>query len=379
MGQAIPSLVSAEPIPGGGSLSEVRVLQPVAMGDANYDGFVHGRATLSFERWTMNGGELSPGAFGEGYVDRRHPHTFVHEAVVWGVLRTSAGSGSLTAGKGFVPFGTDDPMSRPFVKYPVNHHYAQLLERAVLAAGARSHGVVVEGSLFNGDEPDSPGSWPNVSRFGDSWAARLTLIPLEGVEVQGSHADVASPESRPGGGLDQSKWSVSMRWQRPVSSVPVYALVEWARSSEGGGAFTFSSILGEGSARFGRHLLAYRFERTTRPEEERLFDDPFRSVRPHIDDSVLGITRWTLHTLHYEYRFSPAAWAGIAPFAELTFGTVADDVTGVFSAGPFYGSTSVRSVVLGFRLDLGGSMPRMGRYGVVTDPMQRDRMQGHTH
>ena len=51
---------------------------------------------------------------------------------------------SLTAGKGFAPFGTDDPMSRPVLRYPVNHHLAQILERAV-AIGRSIAGAVTAG------------------------------------------------------------------------------------------------------------------------------------------------------------------------------------------------------------------------------------------
>lgn len=382
MGQAIPSLISAAPVPGGGTLTEGRVLQPVAMGDVDYQGVLRGRLTLNFERWTIEDGELAPGNWGEGFYDRRHPHTTVHEAIAWGVLQGDGVTGSLTAGKGFVPFGTDDPMSRPFLRYPVNHHYAQILERAVLAGGVKTLGVVLEGSVFNGDEPTEPSEWPNLERFGDSWALRATILPVAGVEVQGSHALVASPEQRDGFGLDQAKWSVSGRWDRKVGGIPVYALLEWARTTEADGAFTFTSVLGEGAVRFGRHLVGYRFERTTRPEEERQFDDPFRAVRPHSDDSILGVTRWTLHTMHYEVRFEPAGSLGISPFAELTLGTVQDEGPGLFSAETFYGGdTSVTSLVLGFRMDLGGAMPRMGRYGVVAEPMDHkgSTMQSHTH
>ena len=81
-------------------------------------------------------GELSTGGYGEGYVDRRHPHSYVHEllAGVEDAVRRAI-CRSVIVGRGFAPFGSDDPMVRPFEKYPVNHHLAQVLER-VLAVGA---------------------------------------------------------------------------------------------------------------------------------------------------------------------------------------------------------------------------------------------------
>src|SRR2546426_6549297 len=45
----------------------------------------------------------------------------------------------------------------------------------------------------------------------------------------------------------------------------------------------------------------YRFERTERPEDMRTLD-PFRSVRPHLDNSILGTSRWSIHTLGYGLR-----------------------------------------------------------------------------
>lgn len=377
MAQAIPSMAHANPIPGGGSLSEVRVLQPVAMGDLGVGDAFRARLTLNLENWTLPDGELAPGNWGEGFMDRRHPHTVVHEAMAWGVVQGGGVQGSLAGGKGFVPFGTDDPMSRPFVRYPVNHHLAQILERAVLAGGVRGGPFALEASLFNGDEPESPTQWPNWSRFGDSWALRLTVFPLAGLEVQGSYADVASPEHRGGAGLDQGKWSASARLDRQVGTVGVYGMVEWAATDEGD-AFRFTSLLGEGAARLGRHRVGYRFERTSRPEEERLYDNLFRSVRPHLDNNIAGITQWTLHTVHYEVRFEPGPM-GVTPYLEATLGSVADLVGGVFSAEAFYGTTAVRSLLAGVRLDLGGPMGRMGRYGVVAQPPHWAAGNGHQH
>src|SRR5690606_36217081 len=103
-------------------------------------------------------GELTPGAWGEGYVDRRHSHTTVHELLLTArdVLGEWDGPGELGLfiGKGFAPFGTDDPMSRPFQAFPVNHHLAQILERAVGGVQYRLHPVTIEAALHNGDEPE---------------------------------------------------------------------------------------------------------------------------------------------------------------------------------------------------------------------------------
>ncbi|HZI74571.1 MAG TPA: hypothetical protein VFD73_11255, partial [Gemmatimonadales bacterium] len=168
---AVPANFWADPVPHGGSLDEIRVVQPALMVHAgalaNRLRFI---GTVNLEGQTIPNGELAPGDWGEGFVDRRHPHTYVHEAVLSYQQQLVFGAEpvelSLSAGKGFAPFGTDDPMSRPALRYPVNHHLAQILERAVAILGVRAGPVLLEGGLFNGDEPERPSQWPKISRFG---------------------------------------------------------------------------------------------------------------------------------------------------------------------------------------------------------------------
>ena len=229
------------------------------------------------------------GDWGESFEDRRHPHTLVHELM----LSAPIGNFYVAAGKGFVPFGTDDPMSRPTVRFPVNHHLSQILERAVAIAGVRVGPATLEGALFNGDEPVAPGSWPKWDRFGDSWAVRLTVAPVAGLEAQASYAFVHSPENRPGAGPDDAKSSASLRWERG----PWYAHFEWARTSTADGAFIFHSVLSEAALSLPRQRPYVRFERTERPEEERVFASRFRTRRPLFENSILGITRWTIVTV----------------------------------------------------------------------------------
>ncbi len=335
-------------------------------------------ATINLEGLTIPDGELTPGAWGEGFVDRRHPHTYVHEIMLAWQQRVGAAAVSLAVGKGFAPFGTDDPMVRPVLRYPVNHHLAQILERTVAILGARLGPVLLEGGVFNGDEPERQGQWPRFSRFGDSWAGRITLYPLPSFELQASHADVHSPEHRPGFGPDQSKWSLSGRWSGLVSRFPVYGLIEWARTSESDGFFVFDSFLGEGAWTRGRSRLHYRFERTERPEEERTAS-PFRSARPHLENSILGTTRWTIHTLGYSYQAPGLGQVSALPFIELSYGRIGRVGGGLFEPRSFYGKTSFWSVSTGIRLGLGWPLHRMGRYGVAQDTALQRQTDDHGH
>jgi len=367
-GQAIAAVTRVDPIPGQGDLTEARLVQPMVLLRAwALGGRVALLGTLNLEGQTIPDGELTPGGWGEGFNDRRHPHTYVHELMLEGsdLLGRLDGATriSLAAGKGFVPFGSDDPMSRPVFRYPVNHHLAQVLERAVILAGVRSGPLLLEGSVFNGDEPERPGQWPRLQRLGDSWSARLTVLPAAGVELSGSRAKVHSPEHRPGAGTDAWKWHAALRAERPVAGGAGYLLLEWARTEEAEGFFTFISLLAETRYASGPHRPYYRFERTDRPEDMRQLD-LFRSVRPHLENSILGTTRFTLHTLGY------GAEAGLLdgrltlqPFIEATFGSARSLDGGVLTPEILYGTSRVRSLSVGLRAGWGMGGHRMGRYG----------------
>lgn len=310
-------------------------------------------------------------------MDRRHPHTSVHELMLTGadLLRGRAPETrlSLSAGKGFVPFGTDDPMSRPVLRFPVNHHLAQILERVVAIASVGAGPIQLEAALFNGDEPERPGQWPNWQRFGDSWAGRLTAVPLGGLELAASRAHVHSPEHRPGAGTDQEKWSAAGRWQRGEA----YALIEWANTSEASGFYEFTSLLAEGQLARRAHRVYARLERTDRAEEERTAD-PFRSVRPHIDDALLGITRWTVATVGYGYRVRLGVLDIEAePLIEASVGRVRETTGSLFEPVSFYGRATFWTLTVAARVARGLAGHRMGRYGVF--PRADPAAAGHGH
>jgi hypothetical protein len=377
MARAVGVFSHADPVPGGDSRSEFTISQPTLMLSASYRSRWTALATVNVESVTMPDGELTIGSWGEGFVDRRHPHTTIHELLVSGtdILGNGDGSGSLglVVGKGFAAFGTDDPMTRPIHRYPVNHHLAQILERATVTAQYRWGPVAVEATLFNGDEPETPGQWPLLRssdgtwRFGDSWSTRLQVTPVAGVELQGSVAKVHSGEHREGAGGDANKLSTSVRLQRVTSAGELYGLVEWARTSELEGFFVFHSFLAEGSLRRDRWELAYRFERTERPEEERT-SNLFRTRRPHHENSLLGVSRWSLHTFRVSRELPGPSRTAFVPFLEVTLGQIAEVGNGIIDVASLYGGTNVLQLTGGFVLTLGNSRHRMGRYGIHAMP-----------
>ena len=376
--RAIPLVTRASATPGGRTLTEAYLSQPAIMAGVAF-GWLRATGTLDLEGLTLRRGELTHGAWGEGYVDRRHPHSYVHEAMLGLVTPSEAPTtASLFAGRGYVPFGSDDPMLRPFAAFPGNHHLAQIVERLVVVGAVRYAGVSAEGAVFNGDEPIDPAIPPLARRFGDSWSTRATLDgavlapSLADAELSASYAFVKSPEFREGNGLDQRKAHVGLRLGASTSQ---YALVEWARTVDldrGRALYTFNSLLAEGAVcRRGGGGVALRVEQSERPEEERLVD-LFRSARPATDNSIVGVTRWTTWTGAVSFPGVAAAVGLVAPFLEVARIAVHRASAGAFDPTLIYGGSDGWRMSAGARLVAGRIHDRMGRYGAaesMTSPL----------
>ncbi|MEW5915416.1 MAG: hypothetical protein AB1762_03380 [Gemmatimonadota bacterium] len=352
---------------GGRNFSEAYLTQPMLAGSVSLGSF-QAIAVYNLEGYTLRRGELSPGVYGEGYIDRRHPHTHLHELMVGG--RASLGSTrvSLFAGKGFVPFGTDDPMMRPFVRYPANHHLSQILERAQIVGAARFGRVALEVATFGGDEPESATDWPNEDRLFDSWSARASLYPLRSIEASASVARVKSPEFAAGFGLNQNKLAASLRFFGAPDQRLSYALIEWARTEEWLGPekdlWFFATALAEGTVNTVAGAISVRLERTSRPEEHR-DKTPFRSVRPLLDFGIVGRTRWDNVTVGWSRSLGQHNdRVQVIPFAEVSMNR-ARPLERVVVASPrdAFGGLRLFSFSAGVRLGAGALRARMGRYG----------------
>jgi hypothetical protein len=381
--QAIAVVTKASPAIANRDLTEGYLTQPMVMGTLSALGDRVGlQGMVDIEGLTLERGELDAGISGEGYVDRRHPHTYLHELVASARDSFAGMRFSLAVGKGFVPFGTEDPMGRPFEKYPINHHISQIVERLLATVAVRRGPVLIEAARFNGDEPEHPSDLPNSGRLWDSWAGRATLLPAPGLELQTSVARVKSPELAAGGGLDQRKQSISARFEDEAldtKRLHRYALAEWARSSEYDGetrAFSFTTMLAEGELRRGRFAIAARGERTERPEEERLAN-PFRTKRPATDFSILGRTRWDIVSTRVSAKAYQWRTLAVVPFIELAR-QHATALAGqaVFDPQAFYGSNTMWSTTVGLTFTAGMIHRRTGQYGAAERRMTGMAMAG---
>lgn len=354
--------------------TEPYVTQPALMVNLESPGsaFVL-RSTLNFEGLTQPGGELTVGGWGEGFIDRRHPHTLLHELMLSANLWSVAGGGvSLSAGKGFAPYGTDDPMSRPVAKYPTNHHLSQILERwtanVVYLRGAWS----VEAGLFGGSEPEGPYDLSNIESFGDSWSARvIRRFGGSGTaarwEVSGSYGSVA--EMRHDAKERTALVNGYVRHAATHRFGTLYSLLEASRSEPEGGEEGYYALLGETMAGIGRHRPYLRVEYSTRPEWEREDDDFFRY---HHDDDPIGATRWLIASAGYGWQLSGFP-VSTMPFVEVQHNRVWAQ-RGQADPIDLFGDDRFWSVSAGVRLFLGSAGPmRMGSYGVLDDMTSNHR------
>jgi hypothetical protein len=195
----------------------------------------------------------------------------------------------------------------------------------------------------------------------------VTLLPFQQAELQTSYARVKSPENATGGGSDQRKQSASIRLEDAQQSG--YALAEWARTGEYVGNtrnFSFTSWLLETEARIEFLRAGLRFERTQRPDEERL-QNAFRAPVPGTDLSILGRSRWTTLTARISGPISRAQSLFFEPFLEVAQARVSPTLRPAgFDPRQFYGASTIWSLSAGAKLSFDMRHMRMGRYGAAT-------------
>ena len=330
------------------------------------------RTTLNVEGVTLGSGELTWGGWGEGFIDKRHPHTLLHEAMLsWNLWEIAGGGLSLSAGKGFAPYGTDDPMSRPGLKYPTNHHLSQVLERWTVNAIWRLAGWSLEAGVFGGTEPEGPYDFSNIRGFPDSWSGRLTRRWTSGAgsatEWEASVSRARVTESHGGHEETSSLSNAALRRSGPAGPGMLYGLAEASRSdpedSEG-----YFSLLAEARYDANRHQPYLRLEYATRPEYARMgpasSDDFFRYDH---DGHATGATRWLIATAAYAHQLSSDP-VSLRPFLEVQYHRVRAERGNVPRDGFPGRESSFWVLSLGARLFLGGGPMRMGSYGVL-DPM----------
>ena len=200
---------------------------------------------------------------GEPLIDRQHPHDFLMQlSASW---RLSLGEGralALAGGPSGEPtLGPIAFMHRPSAAglpfAPLGHHTfdATHVSFGVVAASLEMGKLTVEGSVFNGREPDDQ-RWDFDFGRMDSVAGRVWFRPATGWELQASTGRLRDAEGDEPG--DTQRSTVSVSWMRTTGDGLHAWTGGWGMNSAHGeqkhGSF------GEFTIERGRHFVAARVD-----------------------------------------------------------------------------------------------------------------------
>ena len=168
------------------------------------------RGMLSAEPWTVRDGGypllLQTGETykGQPLRDRQHPHDLFMEIAgsVEHAVTSDVGISLYAAPVGEPASGPVAFPHRPIAMYdplaPLGHHWqdATHITFGVITAGLFTRSVRLEGSIFNGREPDEDRTdFDYEGASLDSYAGRLTWNPTASWSLSGSYAYLKSPET----------------------------------------------------------------------------------------------------------------------------------------------------------------------------------------
>jgi hypothetical protein len=221
------------------------------------------RGMLSFEPFTFSRGG-SPLLFqtgetykGEPLIDRQHPHDFVMELSANYTLPLGE------KGTWFTYFGyPGEPALGPVAfmhrasaglnpSAPLSHHLqdSSHISFGVVTTGFTYRWFKVEGSVFNGREPDES-RYDFEAHPWNSRSARLSFAPNSNWSMQVSHGFLRNPEALEPG--DVRRTTASISYNRRFTRGNWAASLIWGRNHEShsGDIFNLNGYVAESSLRF---------------------------------------------------------------------------------------------------------------------------------
>ena len=210
-------------------------------------------------------------------VDRQHPHDLFMELSASYAMPLGAGvDGYVYAGlPGEPALGPPAFMHRASAmrnpEAPLTHHWLDSthITFGVITVGAGRGPVKLEGSWFNGREPDQ-NRWNIETRAFDSWSARLSYNPIPQLSMQASHGDLKSPEQlEPATRVRRTTASATL--QLAPAGIDWATTLAWGRNRKTSpeGHKTLPGWLLESQAVAGRHTV---FGRAEQVKNDELFD-----------------------------------------------------------------------------------------------------------
>jgi hypothetical protein len=200
---------------------------------------------------------------GRPLIDRQHPHDlFMQLAAVWHVpINTSSGFTLAGAPVGEPALGPVAFMHRASAAdnptAPLGHHKfdSQHIAFGVVTAAVDRGPFVIEGSVFNGREPDE-NRWDFDFGPLDSFSGRLWYRPNGEWEFQASSGHLKSPEALEPGNIVRS--TVSASWTRKNGAAISSVTAAYGRNDTDHGAQ--DAFFVEGSRHVDMHTIYGRFE-----------------------------------------------------------------------------------------------------------------------
>ena len=204
-------------------------------------------------------------------IDRQHPHDFLMElAAAYSHPLSATTSLFVYAGYPGEPAlgpptfmhrfsGMDNPDA------PVGHHWldATHITFGVLTAGLVWNSVKIEGSVFNGREPDEH-RWNFDPLRLDSTAFRVTWNPTANWSMQVSWGSLHSPEALEPD-IDQQRITASVSYNVPLSNGNWQTTFAWGMNDKSPGDST-NALLLESALRWNAHTVFGRIEHTEKDE-----------------------------------------------------------------------------------------------------------------
>jgi hypothetical protein len=220
------------------------------------------RGMISLEPWTIGGcgypdllatGEVCDG---EAIHDRQHPHDLVmelaaqYDAPLGRGIRLQVYGGPV----GEPALGPVAFMHRvsglPNALAPITHHWfdSTHITYGVVTGGVYGRRWKVEGSAFNGREPDERRTDFDFAAM-TSWSARVWWLPTPrwAIQVSGGRLNEAEPGHAEGGPVDIDRVTASATYHRTTLENTVWATtVGWGRNAERAGETTNALLFESG-------------------------------------------------------------------------------------------------------------------------------------
>jgi hypothetical protein len=251
-------------------------------------------------------------------IDRQHPHDLFMEMAV-SYSRPLSESASA-----FVYFGfPGEPALGPPVYMhrfsaeeipaaPITHHWLDSthISYGVVTAGVTRKNLKVEGSWFNGREPDQYRYDFDSARF-DSYAFRLSYNPRPNWSLQGSWGDLHGPEQLEPK-VNQERTTASAIYNRDWNGKQWQTTVAWGRNVNKPG-HTLNGLLLESTIVLNdTHAFFGRLERVAKDE---FFEpgQPLAGMVFEVGEGSLGYIYDFYHGLHVKAGLGAMGSADVVP------------------------------------------------------------------